>query len=168
MDKHIYVDWKGKVRLKWLPHTNMNQDFFGKITSVHAYCFWEGKVLLVKVKNRGFNVPGGHIEFNENPAQALKREVYEEGYVTGNERYIGAIEVNHQDNKNFIKDGPYPEVGYQLFYRVDIEQILPFLRKYETLTRIWVEPEEVKYVINDHELLPIILDAALKINDTTG
>jgi len=52
--------------------------------------FSEVKVLLVQVKERGFNIPGGHIELGENSEEAPLGEVYEEGYVTGDVKYIGA------------------------------------------------------------------------------
>ena len=125
MSNQIYVNWGGnKVCLKWVPYKEINKREL--ITSVHSYCFAEGKVLLVQVKERCFNIPGGHIELGENPEEALLREVYEEGYVTGDVKYIGAIEVNHRENENFLQNGPYPMIGYQLFYRMDIKKVFPF------------------------------------------
>jgi 8-oxo-dGTP diphosphatase len=165
MNKQTYVNWgKHKVSLQWHPYKSLGPSEI--VTSVHSYCFSQGKILLVEVKKRGFNIPGGHIEFGETPEEALHREAYEEGYVKGKIKYIGAIEVNHQDNPHFIQNGPYPLVGYQLFYRMDIEEYLPFLRENETMTRIWVEPEELPYVMNDHELSLLILKEALKIENT--
>lgn len=165
MNNQIYVNWGGnKVSLKWLPHKKINENSL--VTSVHGYCFMDGKILLVQVKDRGFNAPGGHVELNENPEEALLREIYEEGYVTGTIKYLGAIEVNHEENENFIHNGPYPMIGYQLFYRVDIKKIFPFLRENETITRIWVEPEEIEYVLNDHELSIQIINEALKVSNS--
>lgn len=108
-------------------------------------------------------MPGGHIEANETPEDAIHREVYEEGFVKGKVNYIGAIEVNHKVNPLFNPNGKYPLVGYQLFYRMDIEDSEPFKRKYETITRIWVEPEEVPYVIEDHDLVPFIVEEAQRV-----
>ena len=165
MNNQIYVNWDGnKVSLKWLPHKKINDN--NLFTSVHGYCFMDGKILLVHVKDRGFNTPGGHIELHEDPEQALLREIYEEGYITGTVKYLGAIEVNHKENENFIYNGPYPLIGYQLFYRVDIKKIFPFLRENETITRIWVEPEEIQYVLNDHELSIHIINEALKVSNS--
>ncbi|GGA28298.1 NUDIX domain-containing protein [Psychrobacillus lasiicapitis] len=162
MNKQIYVDWGGhKISLQWHPHKSIGPGDI--VTSVHSYCFSQEKVLLVEVKKRGFNIPGGHIEFGETPEEAMYREAYEEGYVKGKIKYVGAVEVNHQDNPHFIQDGPYPLIGYQLFYRMDIEECLPFLRENETKSRIWVEPEELPYVMNDHELSLQILKEALKL-----
>lgn len=115
-------------------------------------------------RDRGFNILGGHVEAGETPEEAFHREAYEEGYVRGNIQYLGMIEVNHEDNPKFDPHGKYPMIGYQLFYRLDITECLPFLRENESTTRIWVEPSEVPYLINDHEIAIKILEVALDAN----
>ncbi|MBB2478810.1 NUDIX domain-containing protein [Bacillus sp. APMAM] len=156
-----YVNWNGHhVKLTWLPNRMPN---VALMTSVHGYCFLDEKIMLVKIDNRGFNMPGGHIEGNETPEQAFHREAYEEGYVKGEIKYLGTIEVNHSDNPLFDPNGIYPLIGYQLFYRMEITECLPFLRKNESLARIWVEPDQISYIIDDHPLTLNILEAALKI-----
>jgi 8-oxo-dGTP diphosphatase len=162
MDNQIYVNWNGhNVKLTWLPNKKIHD--FNKITSVHGFCFHQGNILLVNVNGRGFNIPGGHLEKGETPEEAFHREAYEEGYVKGKAQYIGAIEVSHEDNPLFFPGGKYPLIGYQVFYKMKIEECLAFLRENETSTRIWVEPEEVPYIINDHELSILVLKEALKI-----
>lgn len=157
-----YVNWSGQpIKLTWLPQQIVQDS--SKVTSVHGICFHQGRVLLVHVKNRGFNYPGGHVEFGETFEETLHREALEEGYVKGAIQYIGAIEVNHEANPLFMEGGKYPLIGYQLFYKMTILECLPFLREHETITRIWVEPEEVPYIINDHELAHVILQEALTI-----
>ncbi|WP_245808909.1 NUDIX domain-containing protein [Shouchella patagoniensis] len=90
----IYEDWNGhNVKLTWMPNHVLSSEKV--ITSVHGLCLYQGLVLLVNIKGRGFNYPGGHIEDGESPIDALHREVYEEGYVKGEAIYIGAIEVSH-------------------------------------------------------------------------
>ena len=104
MHQRIEVDWGGNtIGLTWYPNKILNPSEI--VTSVHSFCFREGKVMLVHVANRGFNIPGGHVEYSENPEDALHREVYEEGYVTGEITYIGAIEVDHKTNSSFLKGG---------------------------------------------------------------
>jgi 8-oxo-dGTP diphosphatase len=162
MSNQIYVNWGGhNVKLTWLPMKEIND--YNKITSVHGYCFHQGNILLVKVTGRGFNIPGGHLDSGETPEETFHREAYEEGYVKGGIQYLGAIEVSHEDNPLFLPGGKYPLIGYQVFYKMNIEKCLPFLREYETVTRIWVEPEEVPNIINDHELSLLVLEEALKI-----
>lgn len=158
--KTIFVDWGGnKVKLTWIPGMKINQSI--KVTSVHAICIKDGNILLVQIKHRGFNFPGGHLEKGEKAEEALLRETYEEGYVKGTIKYIGSIEVSHEDNPSFDSQGKYPMIGHQAFYRMDINECLPFLRENESSSRIWVEPSEVPFVINDHELTKLILNDAL-------
>ena len=50
-----------------------------KIDGVHAYCFYEGKLVLVYAKEKGTWTPaGGGVESGENVEEAVIREVKEE------------------------------------------------------------------------------------------
>lgn len=167
MENQAYVNWGGHIiSLSWEPYRKMEPADI--VTSVHGYCFFEGKVVLVHVDGRGFNVPGGHIEGEESPEETLHREAYEEAYIKGDINYIGAICVDHTENAKFVKNGKYPRIGYQLFYRMDVTECLPFLREHETLTRIWVEPEEVPYVMEDHKIALLVLKEALNNKRESG
>ncbi|MGP4068461.1 hypothetical protein ACTWP7_07550 [Halobacillus sp. B29] len=46
----------------------------------------------------------------------MKSEAYEEGYITGNCFPLGFMEVDHNENPNWDNSGPYPLVGYQVFF----------------------------------------------------
>lgn len=160
MGNQAYVNWGGQtVSLTWHPYKQLQASDI--VTTVHGYCFLDGKLVLVQVNGRGFTVPGGHVEKGEEPEQAFHREVYEEAYIAGNLTYIGAIEVDHLENDRFTENGKYPKVGYQLFYRMDITKCFPFLRQCETTARIWAEPEQVPYVMNDHEISLLVLKEAV-------
>jgi len=101
-----YVNWDGNlIQLTWFPRKMPKIEL---VTSVHGYCFFKEKIMLVKIIHRGFNMPGGHIEENETPEQAFHREAFEEGYVKGELKYLGAIEVNHKENPHFNPNGKYP------------------------------------------------------------
>ncbi|MET3695841.1 NUDIX domain-containing protein [Bacillus oleivorans] len=163
----IFAKWgEHLVKLTWIPQMKITE--LTKVTSVHAVCMLDGYVMLVHIKNRGFNYPGGHVEPGEELEKAVLREAYEEGYVIGSIQYIGAIEVSHEENPAFDPNGKYPLIGYQAFYRMDITECHPFLRKHESVTRIWVETSEVQYVIHDHELSQFILAEALTLNMDKG
>ncbi|MEX3623183.1 NUDIX domain-containing protein [Viridibacillus arvi] len=163
--KTVIVNWnEHRVKLTWKP--NFQLDDLCIVTSVHAICIQNNKVLLSKIKDRGFNYPGGHIESGESAEEAMHREVYEEAYVKGNITYLGAIEVNHEENRQFVPGGKYPMIGYQSFYRMDVKECFPFLRENEGIARIWVEPSEIPFIIDDHELATIILDEAIQFESS--
>ncbi|WP_339216588.1 NUDIX domain-containing protein [Solibacillus sp. FSL W8-0372] len=160
--KTVYVNWGGnKVKLTWIPGMEINQSI--KVTSVHSICIKDDNILLVDIKHRGFNFPGGHLEAGEKIEEAILRETYEEGYVNGKIQYIGSIEVSHEENPSFNPNGKYPMIGYQAFYRMDVNECFPFFREHESNTRIWVKPTEVPFVINDHELTKLILEDAITL-----
>ncbi len=160
MNQTIYEDWNGhNIKLTWLPGDEPPDPAL--VTSVHGICLHQGLVLAVHVQGRGYNVPGGHVEPGETPDEAFHREALEEGSVKGTIAYLGKMEVSHEENERFDPNGKYPMVGYQLFYRMDVTERLPFNREHECLTRIWVEPEEFRYVVNDHELVGQVLYEAL-------
>ena len=47
---------------------------------------------------------------------------------------------------------------------MDIEKCHPFLRENETTSRIWGEPEEVQYIMSDHELSLLVLKDAKSLD----
>jgi 8-oxo-dGTP diphosphatase len=91
------------------------------IKSVHGFCFIDDKLLLVNLNHRGWDFPGGHIEYEETPEECIEREAYEEGYVTGICILLGHIIVDHHENPKWDESSPYPKVGYQV--SMDIEKL---------------------------------------------
>ncbi|WP_254871111.1 NUDIX hydrolase [Bacillus sp. Marseille-Q1617] len=116
-----------------------------QITSVHGFCFENDRLMLVNLNHRGWDFPGGHIEAGETPEECIKREAYEEGYVSGSLFLLGHITVDHSDNPVWDEDGPYPKVGYQVFYRMDIDQLHEFEGQYESAERKFIIPLEVSH-----------------------
>ncbi len=155
-----YVHWgEEKVKLTW-KHENQCPPYH-LITSVHGFCFYKNKLLLVNLNHRGWDFPGGHIELNETPVEAFKREAMEEGYVEGKCHFLGYIVVDHHENPNWNESSPYPKVGYQLFYRMDIKKLHPFAGEYEASQRLFIDPKEVSAYYDDwHEVYQEILVAS--------
>ncbi|MCJ8011942.1 NUDIX domain-containing protein [Paenibacillus sp. KQZ6P-2] len=161
MNPSIRELWnRHKVKLTWV--AGGEQPDPALVTSVHGICLYQGHVLAVHVQGRGFNLPGGHVELEETPEEAFHREAMEEGSVKGTAVYLGKMEVSHEEDEHFDPNGKYPMIGYQLFYRMDITERLPFSREHECLSRIWVEPEEFRHVVSEHRLIGLVLEEALK------
>lgn len=138
----VYATWgQSRIKLTWNPALQPPQPEY--ITSVHGFCFHEEKMILVDLHSRGWDFPGGHVETNESPLQCLKREVMEEACVEGECTYLGYVEVNHSENPAWNSDSPYPIIGYQALYRMDITRVLPFHAMYESAQRMFIDPKEV-------------------------
>lgn len=158
-----YVDWGGhQLKLTWMQGLIPDREL---ITSVHAFCFHEGKLLMVNLNDRGWDFPGGHIEAGETVEACVCREVMEEAYVAGDCKLLGAIEVNHEENPLWNESSPYPKVGYQVFYRMDITEFLPFDAGYESSERMLIQPEDVgSYYPGWNDVFQAVMDSAIRVH----
>ena len=90
----------------------------------------------------------------------------EEGYVKGDNQFIGSLTVDHRENQNWNNHRTYPEVGYQLFYHMKINEVLAFKARHESADRRFVDPAHVKmYYKGWNEVYQAILVAALKLEE---
>lgn len=143
----IHVKWGDSiVQLIWEKQSELPPRDL--ITSVHGYCFYQDKLMLVNLRDRGWDFPGGHIELNETPEMCFQREAMEEGYVEGDCRLLGSIVVDHHDNPYWTEDSTYPKVGYQVFYRMDITKFHTFRAEHESSERIFIEPTDLPKYYN--------------------
>lgn len=137
-----YVNWgESRVKLTWEENTLLPQ--YNLITSVHGFCFHEDQLLFVYLNDRGWDFPGGHIESEETPDECFKREALEEGYIEGDCKLLGYIIVDHSDNPMWKESSPYPKIGFQVFYKMNITKLLPFEGRYESTQRIFINPNVI-------------------------
>lgn len=160
--RSTYVNWgEARVELTWSKTAQLPSK--ERITSVHGFCFKDEQLMLVNLNHRGWDFPGGHIEEGETPEECMNREAYEEGYVTGSLNLLGHIIVDHSENPVWDENGPYPKVGYQVFYRVDIDQLHEFKAQYESGERMFISPgDAADYYVGWNGVYQEILDAAVK------
>ncbi|MFC7370289.1 NUDIX hydrolase [Fictibacillus iocasae] len=157
-----FVNWgESRVKLTWEETSLLPANDF--ITSAHGFCVKENKLLLVNLCDRGWDFPGGHMEPGERPVDCFKREALEEGYVAGDCELLGYITVDHSENPAWTENSRYPKIGYQVFYKMDIKEWLPFEGKHESVQRKLIDPTEVSlYYRNWHVVYQGILDCALR------
>ncbi|MFQ3544687.1 hypothetical protein Q7A53_11395 [Halobacillus rhizosphaerae] len=102
------------------------------------------------------------MESQETPEECMKREAYEEGYISGSCSLLGKIEVDHHVDPNWNQNSPYPKVGYQVYYRMEIDHWHSFEAEYESVERKLIDPSEFKIYYHDwNELHQEILDYAV-------
>jgi 8-oxo-dGTP diphosphatase len=119
-----------------------------------AFAFLDDRMLMTRLANRGWDIPGGHLEPGESPDQAAIRETLEETQVV-----VEPLElVGIQELEVF---GPLPREGWnrplsvQLFYLCKVLEILPFNTTTEAVGRDFLPPDVVRSLptMVNHDLL---------------
>jgi len=107
--------------------------------SAYALIQKDNKVLIIKNKKEKLHdIVGGGIEFGENIAQALSREVYEE---CGAKIKIGKL-LHAQVDWFYHKSGKYYQT-MQLFYTATLTDRLEKPSEENTEWRGWVDLDEI-------------------------
>jgi len=114
------------------------------ITSVFTLCFSGNKLLMINHDERGWDLPGGHIEPGESLEEALRREVLEEAGATLSE-YKRFFHVKTQLNGPKPPEWKYPyPVCYMVCYLSKLDSLNEFKGEFETSDRALLTPEEAK------------------------
>ena len=137
--------------IDWIPLKNRVEFYLDTkipekdlVTSVHILAFRYNRILFIKHPERGWDIPGGHVEKNETPVKALEREVYEEAYAKLTDlRLLGYIKITLLEKDLAQSEHKLPE-SYILLYVGNVESLDPFVGEYETLDRRLFTPAEAK------------------------
>ena len=131
MTKTLRIDYD----IDWLPpstesHLILDDELPPRdlITSAFVFAFADDRLLMTKLAQRGWDIPGGHIEPGETPAETAQREAYEETMVRlGELRLFGYQKVVLRIPRPADSTYQYP-VSYQVFYWAPVKKLDPFVR----------------------------------------
>lgn len=105
------------------------------ITCSFVLAFKENELLLTNLNERGWDIPGGHIELGESPMEAMQRELYEEtGVLISSAELIGYEMIRILGNKPDNYKYPFPD-SYMVFYCARIIKLEDFQGNTETSGR---------------------------------
>jgi 8-oxo-dGTP pyrophosphatase MutT (NUDIX family) len=132
----------------------------GHVSAALAFAFQGEKLLLVKLKSRGWDLPGGHLEPGEQPEYALRREVFEEaGATLGDAIFFGYqwIRLLSPPPQGY----PYPlEGGYQVFFVAEVASLGKLTENAESVGARMFSPAEVRSLPRAFELFDRALTLA--------
>lgn len=128
------------VTLTWVPSSEAPAEY--TVTSTHGFCFHEDKVTMVNLESRGWDIPGGHMEHGETPEECFAREAMEEACIAGKATMLGYILVDNR-NDPAHDSSKYPDVGCQVYYRMDVDTVLPFNQEFEASERAFFPAHQV-------------------------
>ena len=116
------------------------------ITCTYGFIFDENNNLLISLEgDRGWDLPGGHIENGESINKAFHREIKEEGGVTCKDVKLFCIAEMLVKSKDIPKDYKYPiPKSYMLYYVAKVDKILEFKPSEEDLDRKFFSLEELE------------------------
>jgi ADP-ribose pyrophosphatase YjhB (NUDIX family) len=119
-----------------------------------AFAFLDDRMLMTRLANRGWDIPGGHLEPGESPDQAAIRETLEETQVVVELlELVGIQELEVFDPLQ--RAGWSRPLSVQLFYRCQVVEILPFHPTAEAVGRDFLPPDVVRTLptMVNHDLL---------------
>lgn len=135
--------------LAWLPapnemHLLLIDDLppWSLITSAFAFAFEGDRLLMTELRERGWDIPGGHVEAGEGPEQTMRREASEEtGARLGPARLFACKRLRLLGPAPAGYRYPCPE-SYQVFYVAHVVAFDPFRATDEAARRGLFSPGE--------------------------
>lgn len=112
------------------------------ITCSFVIAFEGDNLLLTKVSDRGWDIPGGHIEAGETPEEAAIRELYEEtGARVGKLELLGYEWIRLRGDQPAGYTYPFPD-SYMVFYCGKMISMEAHVPNQETVERALFNPEQ--------------------------
>jgi len=115
-------------------------------STAFGFAFDGDKILLTRLRNRDWDIPGGVVNSGETPEEAAIREVWEETYVKVEVvKMIGIQELEIFGPKPKGYRWPYP-LSVQIYYLCRVVEIKPFEVNLESSERGFFAPEEARLI----------------------
>lgn len=119
------------------------------ITSALALAFDGERILMTKLSQRGWDIPGGHMEPGEMPETAMRREVMEEaGALLTDVQLLGYQRIRLLGQVPAGYRYPHPD-SYQILYLARVDKMVEFASTEEASQRGFfapVEAQELRWV----------------------
>lgn len=133
-----------------------------RITGAFVLAFVGNELVLTQLKERGWDIPGGHLEPGESPADAMKRELYEEaGAVIDQYGLLGYEEITLLGDKPANYKYPYPD-SYMVFYWAAVSRLDDLQESAETHGRGLFDPDKARHIAWIQSNLVLYEEAAAK------
>jgi 8-oxo-dGTP pyrophosphatase MutT (NUDIX family) len=112
--------------------------------SAFGFVFVDERILLTRLRRRGWDIPGGVIEPGETPEAAAVRETWEETCTQVKVvELLGIQELETFAPKPEPYRWPYP-ISIQLYYRCRLVEWQPFVVNDESIERGLFAPSEAR------------------------
>ena len=129
--------------LAWMPRPNSSRwietdrlPTDAPITGAYVLAVFHGRLLIARHRERGWDIPGGHVDPGETPEETAVRETFEETAARITGLRLIAIQRLHIDGpKPPGYKYPYP-TSYQALYLADVISMGPFVEEEDTVERL--------------------------------
>jgi len=120
----------------------------------------DGKIVTVHVINRGYDIPGGHVDPGEDAITAMEREAWEEATIRiSHPVLLDVLHVSSENEALGLKEKPY-----MLLYATKVASLDPFVPNSEVDERLQLAPKEfVDVYFADKSYSEVIVEKALSL-----
>ncbi len=161
---------KTDQNIPWLPKPGEDRLYITdelppleQCSTAFGFIFDDDQILLTRLRDRDWDIPGGRIERGETPAQAAIREVWEETNAKVEvTELIGIQELETFAPKPDDYRWPYP-ISAQIYYLCRLIELSPFETNDESFERGFFAPEQARLVPTMKNHAPIYEEALKRI-----